>query len=133
MTASTPLLKNEDALHPLASRYVDVADIPWKPTQCEGVEMKVLVEDPETGLLTALFKWQPGAVLPMHEHVELEQTFVLEGSLVDDEGEVTAGNYVWRPAGNRHYATAPNGALVLSMFLKPNKFLEGDIAGQQLR
>ena len=46
---------------------------------------------------------------------------------------VTAGNYVWRPAGNRHYATAPNGALVLSMFLKPNKFLEGDIAGQELK
>ncbi len=133
MAASTPLLKSETALGPLDSRYVDVDDIPWRPTQCEGVEMKVLVEDPESGLLTALFKWAPGAVLPMHEHIDLEQTFVLEGSIVDDEGEVTAGNYVWRPAGNRHYATAPNGALVLSMFLKPNKFLEGDIAGQELR
>ena len=133
MAASTPLLKHEAALGALESRYVDVADIPWKPTQCEGVEMKILVEDPDTGLMTALFKWAPGAVLPMHEHVELEQTFVLEGSLRDDEGEVTAGNYVWRPAGNRHYATAPNGALVLSMFLKPNKFLEGDIAGQELK
>ena len=125
MAASTPLLKKEQSLGALASRFVEVDEIPWKPTPCEGVEMKVLVEDPETGLLTALFKWAPGAVLPMHEHVELEQTFVLEGSIVDDEGEVTAGNYVWRPAGNRHYATAPNGALVLSMFLKPNKFLEG--------
>ncbi len=133
MAASTPLLKQEAALGPLDSRYVDVEDIPWKPTQCEGVEMKVLVEDPETGLLTALFKWAPGAVLPMHEHIDLEQTFVLEGSIRDDEGEVTAGNYVWRPAGNRHYATAPNGALVLSMFLKPNKFLEGAIAGEELK
>ena len=133
MAASTPLLKQESMLGALDSRYVDVDDIPWKPTQCEGVQMKVLVEDSESGLLTALFKWEPGAVLPMHEHVDLEQTFVLEGSIKDDEGEVTAGNYVWRPAGNRHYATAPNGALVLSMFLKPNKFLEGDIAGQELK
>ena len=62
----------------------------------------------------------------MHEHVEVEQTFVLEGSLVDDEGEVTAGNYVWRPKGNRHIAKSPNGALVLSIFLKPNIFLTGD-------
>ena len=133
MAASTPLLKQESMLGALDSRYVDVDDIPWKPTQCEGVQMKVLVEDSEAGLLTALFKWEPGAVLPMHEHIDLEQTFVLEGSIKDDEGEVTAGNYVWRPAGNRHYATAPNGALVLSMFLKPNKFLEGEIAGQELK
>ena len=59
--------------------------------------MKVLLEDKDTGLLTALFRWQPGSELTLHEHVEVEQTFVLEGSLVDDEGEVTAGNYVWRP------------------------------------
>ena len=48
-------------------------------------------------------------------------------------GEVTAGNYVWRPKGNRHLARSPHGALVLSFFLKPNKFLAGDAAGQQLR
>jgi anti-sigma factor ChrR (cupin superfamily) len=95
--------------------------------------MKVLLEDPETGLLTALFRWQPGAELALHEHVEVEQTFVLDGSLVDDEGEVRAGNYVWRPKGNRHLARSPNGALVLSFFLKPNKFLAGEAEGQQLR
>lgn len=133
MGAVTPLLKDQDKLGPLASRYVDVDDLPWKPTQCEGVEMKILLEDPETGLMTALFRWAPGATLPLHEHVEIEQTFVLEGSIVDEEGEVTAGNYVWRPPGNRHVAKAPNGALVLSMFLKPNIFLSGDIAGQELK
>ena len=84
--------------------------------------MKVLFEDKESGLLTALFRWQPGSVLPLHEHVEVEQTFVLEGSVVDDEGEVRKGDYVWRPKGNRHLARSPNGALVLSFFLKPNKF-----------
>ena len=133
MGAATPLLKDQHKLGPLDSRYVEVADLPWKPTQCEGVEMKILLEDPETGLMTALFRWAPGAVLPLHEHVEIEQTFVLEGSIVDEEGEVTAGNYVWRPPGNRHVARAPNGALVLSMFLKPNIFLAGDIAGEELK
>ena len=118
MTATTPFLANEDMLGPLASRYVEVDDLPWKPTPCAGIEMKVLVEDPATGLLTALFRWQPGAELSLHEHVEIEQTFVLEGSLADEEGEVTAGNYVWRPKGNRHIARSPNGALVLSMFLQ---------------
>ena len=133
MTATTPFLDGEDMLGPLASRYVDVGKLPWKPTPCPGIEMKVLLEDKESGLLTALFRWQPGSVLTLHEHVEVEQTFVLEGSLVDEEGEVTAGNYVWRPKGNRHTATSPNGALVLSVFLKPNIFLTGDNEGQQLR
>lgn len=133
MTATTPFLTNEDMLGPLASRYVNVGDLPWKPTPCAGIEMKVLLEDKDTGLLTALFRWQPGAELTLHEHVEVEQTFVIEGSLVDDEGEVTAGNYVWRPKGNRHIAKSPNGALVLSIFLKPNIFLGGPAEGQQLR
>ncbi len=133
MAAATPMLKEQDSLAPLASRFVEVDSIPWKPTQCDGVEMKILLEDPDSGLMTALFRWQPGARLPLHEHVEIEQTYVLEGSILDDEGEVTAGNYVWRPAGNRHEAVAPNGALVLGMFLKPNKFLDGDLAGQELK
>ena len=98
-----------------------------------GIDMKILLEDSESGLLTALFRWRPGAELALHEHVEIEQTFVLEGSLVDDEGEVRAGNYVWRPKGNRHIARSPNGALVLSMFLKPNIFLAGEAAGRDLR
>ena len=133
MTATTPFLTNEDMLGPLASRYVDVDSLPWKPTPCAGIDMKILLEDKESGLLTALFRWQPGAELALHEHVEVEQTFVLQGSLVDDEGEVTAGNYVWRPKGNRHIARSPHGALVLSMFLKPNIFLDGAAEGQQLR
>jgi anti-sigma factor ChrR (cupin superfamily) len=133
MTATTPFLKQAEKLGPLASRYVEVESLPWKPTPCSGIDMKILLEDSETGLLTALFRWQPGAELALHEHVEVEQTFVLEGSLVDDEGEVRAGNYVWRPKGNRHMARSPNGALVLSMFLKPNVFLAGDAAGRDLR
>lgn len=117
----------------LASRYVDVDALPWKPTPTEGIDMKILLDIPETGLMTALFRWQPGTKLPLHEHVEIEQTYVLSGSIVDDEGEVREGNYVWRPKGNRHIARSPEGALVLSFFLKPNKFLEGDLAGQELK
>jgi anti-sigma factor ChrR (cupin superfamily) len=122
MTAMTP---NYDfgALPALASRLVAVENLPWTPTPFAGIEVKTLLKDEATGLLTCLFRWAPGAVLPMHEHVELEQTFVVEGSLVDEDGEVTAGNFVWRPAGSTHVATAPNGALVLCFFLKPNRFL----------
>ena len=122
MTATTPHL-DETALPALASRYVSVPALPWERTQWAGVEMKILLRDEATGLMTALVRMQPGATLPLHEHTDIEQTYVLEGSLADDEGEVRAGDYVWRPKGNRHVAHAPNGALVLSFFLSPNRFL----------
>ena len=65
--------------------------------------MKTLLFDPKSGLATMLMKMAPGAVLPDHEHVLIEQTYVLEGSLVDKEGpdagiEVGPGEFVWRPA-----------------------------------
>ncbi len=124
MTATTPFAENHEGLSALSSRYVDVEQLPWQPTPYKGVDIKVLLEDPDSGLLTALFRWQPGAELPFHEHVEIEQTYVLQGSLEDEEGVVTAGNYVWRPAGSRHVARSPNGALMISFFLRPNRFLE---------
>jgi len=126
MEANMPTVTPEHdfaKLAPLASRLVNVDAISWSPTPFPGIEVKTLLKDEDTGLLTCLFKWRPGAVLPLHEHVELEQTFVLEGSLVDEDGEVTAGNFVWRPAGSRHVAHAPNNALMLCFFLKPNRFL----------
>jgi anti-sigma factor ChrR (cupin superfamily) len=124
MTAKTPHAADHQSLPELASRYVDVASLPWMASKYPGIEIKVLMEDKEGGVLTALFRWAPGSRLPLHEHVEIEQTYVLEGSLEDDEGEVTAGNFVWRPAGSRHEALSRNGALILAFFLRPNRFLE---------
>lgn len=132
MTVTTPHVPGIEALPGLASRYIDVESLPWKPTPTPGIDMKILLQDKESGLLTALFRWAPGTSLPLHEHVEVEQTYVLEGSIVDDEGEVVAGDFVWRPRGNRHLARSPGGALVLSFFLRPNRFLEGEFAGQAL-
>ena len=106
----------------LASNIVKVGDLPWVPTKFPGIEIKVLLKDEASGLLTALFKWAPGSELPLHEHVEVEQTFVLEGSFEDDEGVVTAGNYVSRPPGSRHVARSRTGAVILAFFLKPNVF-----------
>jgi anti-sigma factor ChrR (cupin superfamily) len=132
LTATTPFLNEADRLSPLDSRYVDVAALPWKPTPTAGIDMKILLEDKATGLLTALFRWAPGTALDLHEHVEIEQTYVLEGHLIDDEGEITAGNYVWRPKGSRHIARSPRGALVISFFLRPNRFLGGPAKGKEL-
>ena len=121
---ATPNATNHAGLGALDARLVNVDELPWTETKYPGIDMKILMEDQNSGMLTALFRWQAGAKLPFHEHVELEQTFVLEGDFEDDAGVVTAGNYVWRPAGSRHEAWSKNGALVLSFFLRPNKFFD---------
>ncbi|HXU43728.1 MAG TPA: cupin domain-containing protein [Burkholderiales bacterium] len=111
----------------LASKFIDVANLPWEKTRYAGIEQKTLLVEKETGLLTALMRMAPGARLPDHEHVKIEQTYVLEGSLVCPEGECKAGQFVWRPAGSRHEAWAgPKGGLFLAMFQMPNKFFQGD-------
>jgi anti-sigma factor ChrR (cupin superfamily) len=123
----TPKANNHAGLPPLASRFVEVAALPWEKTRFPGVEAKTLLVDRETGVVTSLMKFAPGARLPHHEHVLIEQTYVIEGSLVCGEGECNAGDYVWRPAGSRHEAWAgPQGGLMLAMFQVPNKFFEAD-------
>ena len=127
MSAITPKASNHGALPPQASRFVDVAALPWEKTRFAGVEAKTLLMDRDTGVVTSLMKFAPGARLPDHEHMLIEQTYVLEGSLVCGEGECKAGDYVWRPAGSRHEAWAgPEGGLMLAMFQIPNKFYEKD-------
>ena len=108
-----------------ASHYIDVPNMPWEKTKFAGISIKVLYSD-DHGITTALFKLDRGAVVPLHEHTALEQTFVLEGAIEDHEGVCGPGQFVWRPAGNRHEATAPNGAIILGFFLKPNRFAAGE-------
>lgn len=133
MALNTPFLPDADRYGPLDSRNIDVDTLPWKPTPTTGIDMKILVQDEQTGLLTALFRWQPGTVLALHEHVEIEQSYVLEGEFEDDDGVYSQGNFAWRPKGHRHIARSPKGALVLCFFLKPNKFLDGELAGVELK
>jgi anti-sigma factor ChrR (cupin superfamily) len=127
MSAVTPKSAEHAGLAPLASRFVKVAALPWEKTRHPGVETKALVADPASGLLTVLTKMAPGARLPDHEHVLVEQTLVLEGVLHCDEGMCRAGDFVWRPAGSRHQAWAgPEGCVALAMFQVPNRFYEPD-------
>jgi anti-sigma factor ChrR (cupin superfamily) len=108
----------------LRSTFVAASSMPWQPTEFDGIEMKILYQDDE-GRSTILFRMAPGAVVPLHEHTALEQTYMLEGSLEDAEGACGAGDFVWRPGGNIHVAHSPNGAMFISVFNRPNRFFDG--------
>ncbi len=132
MSLSTPGAAKHAGLGPLASRYVDVDDLPWVDLPFKGVQGKILLLDEKRGVVTALVRMAAGSEIPFHEHTGIEQTYMLEGSLADEEGACRAGQYVWRPKGNRHVATSPNGALMLVMFESPNAYLAGALAGKTM-
>ena len=111
------------SLAALASRFIETDSVPWIETG-PGNKMKVIYHDRSTGMLTILARLEPGAGIPAHVHEDLEQTFVIEGSLRDDEGECTAGNFVIRAKGSRHAPTAPKGCTMLVFFLKPTAGLQ---------
>ena len=105
------------------STYVKPQQMPWQKTQFDKVWLKVLYENKEKGESTVLVKLEPGAHLPYHKHPELEQAYVLEGSMYDHDGTCSAGEYVWRKPGSLHENHSDTGAIVLAVYRKQNIFV----------
>jgi anti-sigma factor ChrR (cupin superfamily) len=128
MDATTPTATSDMHGH---SHLVRPSQMEWQQTRFPGCEAKKLLFDEQTGLMTMLMRFAPGAELPEHEHVHVEQTYVLEGRLIDKEGpaagfEAGPGEFIWREIGSRHVAWCPEGGLILAIFQAPNKFIETD-------
>ena len=79
-----------------------------------GVSIKILREDAAEHSQTTLWRLQPGASVPRHQHNQYEECLILEGSIVHDGTEYFAGDYLLSPTGMPHEIfVAPNGALFL--------------------
>jgi anti-sigma factor ChrR (cupin superfamily) len=98
--------------------FVDVSTLPWTERR-SGVFWKMLWEDPDGLHKAILMRYEPGATIPRHRHVGDEQIFVLQGSVSDDTGTCTAGNYARRPPGCVHSVRSETGALVLAITSGP--------------
>lgn len=97
-------------------------DAPFEPFR-EGVEIARLAGDPD-GASAALLRYQPGASVPMHEHVGLETILVLEGSQADERGVYAAGTMSVNLAGSRHSVWSDEGCVVLIHWERPVRILD---------
>ncbi len=114
---------------PGQTTVIDVVNMPWRELGPK-VKCKVLWRDEKTGASTVLFKFEPGSEAVAHEHLGIEQTFVIEGCFEDHDSKITAGNFAVRQAGSSHKAFTKEGSLHLAFFSAPNKNLEtGEIRG----
>lgn len=121
-TAEPERLRGHLEPTPDGSVYVNPASMQWKPSQFEGIEIKVLYEDKTRGEMTCLLKWQPGTTLPFHKHPEIEQSYVLSGSFSDHDGIARVGEYVWRRPLSMHETHSAEGCVILAIYRKPNIF-----------
>ena len=85
-------------LPPLASRFIDVESLPWEKRAIPGSSRRRFSWRRRLAFSPRSCAWRR-VRLPDHEHVKIEQTYVLEGTLMCPEGECKAGQFVWRPAG----------------------------------
>jgi len=75
----------------------------WEALGIEGVESKVIFDDPETGRRTVLTRMAPGAVIPKHYHTHVDETvYVLDGDFVEEEKSYGVGAYFVGKAETTH-------------------------------
>lgn len=85
----------------------------WIPAH-EGVEYTDLHRH-EPGGGAALFRLQPGARIPMHDHPRGEHTYVIEGTLEFGDVRVSAGDALWTEPGESHEVRAITHAMFVGV------------------
>ncbi len=95
--------------------------IPWQPFQ-PGVEIHRLYGDGVAGPAAALLRFSPGGKIPLHFHTGYEHIMVLDGSQVDEHGQLLAGGLRIHPPGSSHSVTSEAGCIVLAIYEKPVSF-----------
>jgi anti-sigma factor ChrR (cupin superfamily) len=89
-----------------------------------GVRIHRIYGNQSDGPSAALLWYEPGAGIPMHEHLGYEHLLILSGTQVDGAGATSAGTFVVNPPGRRHRVSTPEGAVVLAIWEKPVRILE---------
>lgn len=87
----------------------------------EGVLLKKLHVDQATGIATSLVRMLPGTALPVHQHIGVEQFFVIEGDCNVAGQRLTSGDYHRAEAGSIHESTyTVDGTLFL--LIEPERY-----------
>lgn len=101
--------------------------IPWMYFR-DGVDIHRFYGDGVTGPTAALIRFRKEARVPMHMHTGWEHILVLSGSQRDQNGTIGPGTLRIHAPGTYHSVVSEAGCIVLAIYEKPVKFLEGRVA-----
>ena len=78
---------------------VEADDVDWEDAEVlglpEGLKIKIINENEAEGRTDMLVKYPPGYVEPRHVHESAHACIVLEGRIIVDGRELTAGDYIY--------------------------------------
>lgn len=85
-------------------QYIALAkDKSWQPGPYEGVELKILHRNEQTGGLVVLRRFKEGVTVPAHTHKEANEfAFVLSGQWVEEGFAYPEGSFFFAPRGEKH-------------------------------
>ena len=98
-----------------------------------GVQVKVLYQDPASGIADMLVKFPPGYVEPEHAHESSHAVVVLEGTQIVRGEHMRPGDYVWAAGPEAHGPFEyPEGCVVFASFRGASALhrYEGSPAGE---
>ena len=95
-------------------RVQRAADGQWLPL-APGIEVRVLHHDRGSRSVTSLWRLQPGAQLPAHDHEHAdEECLVIDGDICHDDQRYFPGDYMIGVQGSRHgIISSRNGGTML--------------------
>ncbi len=104
---------------------VDSQDMEWTPSPGGHVLRKRvhLAGPAESGQVTSVVRYLPGANFPAHDHPGGEEILVLDGIFSDEHGDWPAGTYLLNPQGFRHGPFSREGC---TLFVKLRQFPGAD-------
>jgi len=88
----------------------------------DGVEVHWFYQTNEDGPASALLKYAPGAVVPLHEHAGYEHILVLHGAQQDEHGAHNKGELTVNPPGSSHSVSSSGGCIVYAVWERPPVF-----------
>ena len=98
---------------------IDSNQVEWRPMRYPGISNKSLRRDPVTEARVSLMRFEPGAYLPLHEHPEGEEVFVMEGRVRFEQTWYEAGFYLYSPPDSLDDVYSDTGAVILVSLPKP--------------
>ena len=100
---------------------IDTQSMDWIPSPGGHVHRKRVhrVGPAETGQVTSLVRYEPGARFPGHDHPSGEEILVLEGVFSDEHGDWPAGTYLLNPEGFHHSPFSSEGC---TLFVKLRQY-----------
>lgn len=100
-------------------RVIRTKNVPFERYDLEGelqpdMAFLPLSYDRERDIGTYMIRMEPGAATIRHTHAHIEEFFILEGHLIEDDGTVLGpGDYVFFNAGTRHNSRTEKGCLLI--------------------